>query len=167
MIDVVVDDLASIEADAVVRPATDTLEPTSAALRQLERIGGSRFQGQLETRAPLVVGAATVTGAGDLPAEFVIHAIIRSESEPVSRSGVQRALVSVLHQAVAWQFQALALPPVGIGPGNLPLEDAAEILCDVLHSHLRTQAFPSKVTIVVETDEDKTVFEHLLRAREV
>jgi O-acetyl-ADP-ribose deacetylase (regulator of RNase III) len=75
--------------------------------------------------------------------------------------------VSVLHQAVAWQFQALALPPVGIGPGNLPLEDAAEILCDVLHSHLRTQAFPSKVTIVVETDEDKTVFEHLLRAREV
>ncbi len=167
MIEVVVDDLASIEADAVVRPATDTLEPTSAALRQLERIGGSRFQGQLATRAPLVVGAATVTGAGDLPAEFVIHAIIRSESEPVSRSGVQRALLSVLHQAVAWQFQALALPPVGIGPGNLPLEDAAEILCDVLHSHLRTQAFPSKVTIVVETDEDKMVFEHLLRAREV
>ena len=85
MIDVVVDDLASIEADAVVRPATDTLEPTSTALRQLERIGGPRFHQQLETRAPLVVGAATVTGAGDLPAEFVIHAIIRSESEPVSR----------------------------------------------------------------------------------
>ncbi len=163
----VVDDLASIEADAVVRPATDTLDPTSAALRQLERIGGSRFQQQLQTQAPLVVGAATVTGAGDLPAEFVIHAIIRSESEPVSRSGVQRALVNVLQQAVAWQFQALALPPVGIGPGNLPLEDAAEILCDVLHSHLRTQAFPSEVTIVVETDEDKAVFEHLLSTREV
>ena len=92
----VVDDLASIEADAVVRPATDTLDPTSAALRQLERIGGSRFQQQLQTQAPLVVGAATVTGAGDLPAGFVIHAIIRSESEPVFRSGVKRALVNVL-----------------------------------------------------------------------
>ncbi len=167
MIAVVVDDLASIEADAVVRPATDTLDPTSAALRQLERIGGSRFQQQLQTQAPLVVGAATVTGAGDLPAKFVIHAIIRSESEPVSRSGVKRALVNVLQQAVAWQFQALALPPVGIGPGNLPLEDAAEILCDVLHSHLEAQAFPSEVTIVVETDEDKTVFDHLLRTREM
>ncbi len=167
MIDVVVDDLASIEADAVVRPATDALEPTSAALRQLERIGGSRFQQQLETRVPLVVGAATVTGAGDLPAEFVIHAIIRSASEPVSRSGVQRAVLSVLQQAVAWQFQSLALPPVGIGPGNLPLEDAAEILCDVLHSHLRTQAFPSEVKIVVETDEDRTMFEQLLRKRQV
>ncbi len=166
MIDVVVDDLASIKADAVVRPATDTLEPTSAALRQLERIGGPRFHQQLETRDPLVIGAATVTGAGDLPAEFVIHAIIRNESEPVSRSGVQRALVNVLQQAVAWQFQALALPPLGTGPGNLPFEDAAEILCDVLHSHLRAQAFPSEVKIVVETDEDKTVLEHLLRTRE-
>ncbi len=163
----VVDELASIEADAVVRPATDTLDPTSAALRQLERIGGSRFQQQIQTQTPLVVGAATVTGAGDLPAEFVIHAVIRSESEPVSRSGVKRALVSVFQQAVAWQFHALALPPVGIGPGNLPLEDAAEILCDVLHSHLQAQAFPSEVTIVVETDEDKTVFDHLLRTREV
>jgi len=166
VIDVVVDDLASIKADAVVRPATDTLEPTSAALRQLERIGGPRFHQQLETRDPLVIGAATVTGAGDLPAEFVIHAIIRSASEPVSRSGVQRALVNVLQQAVAWQFQALALPPLGTGPGNLPFEDAAEILCDVLHSHLRAQAFPSEVKIVVETDEDKTVLEHLLRTRE-
>jgi O-acetyl-ADP-ribose deacetylase (regulator of RNase III) len=75
--------------------------------------------------------------------------------------------MSVLHQAVAWQFHALAVPPVGIGPGNLPFKDAAELLCDVLHSHLVAQAFPSRVQIVVETDEDKTVFDHLLRTRKL
>jgi O-acetyl-ADP-ribose deacetylase (regulator of RNase III) len=166
VIHVVVDDLASVEADAVVRPATDKLEPTSSSLRQLERIGGVRFQRQLETRSPLAVGAATVTAGGDLPSEFVIHAIIRSVSEAVSRTGVRRALVSALRQATAWQFRAVALPPVGIGPGNLSLEDAAEIICDVLHSHLPAQGFPSEVTIVVETDEDKAVFENLLRVRE-
>ncbi len=166
MIDVVVDDLASVEVDAVVRPATETLEPASAAQRQLERIGGPRFQQQLETRAPLVVGAATVTAGGDLPSEFVIHAIIRSASEQVSRSGVRRAMVSTLQQAAAWQFRAVAVPPLGTGPGNLALEDSAEIICDVLHSHLPTEGFPSEVTIVVETDEDKTVFENLLRVRE-
>lgn len=163
MIDVVVDDLASVDADAVVRPSTDKLEPTSPALRQLERIGGPGFQRQLETAVQLTVGAATVTGGGDLPAEFVIHAIIRSVTEPVSRTGVRRALTSALQQAQAWQFQAVAIPPVGVGPGNLPLEDAAAILCDVLHSHLRTQEFPSEVKIVVETDEDRIVFENLLR----
>jgi O-acetyl-ADP-ribose deacetylase (regulator of RNase III) len=166
VIHVVVDDLASVESDAVVRPATDKLEPTSPSLRQLERIGGPRFHQQLETRAPLVVGAATVTSGGDLPSEFVIHAVIRSVSEAVSRTGVQRALISALQQATAWQFRAVAIPPIGIGPGNLALEDAAEIICDVLHSHLPAQGFPSEVTIVVETEEDKTVFENLLRRRE-
>jgi O-acetyl-ADP-ribose deacetylase (regulator of RNase III) len=166
VIHVVVDDLASVEADAVVRPATDMLEPTSPFLRQLERIGGPRFQQQLETRVPLVVGAATVTAGGDLPAEFVIHAIIRSVSEAVSRSGVRRALVSALQQATAWQFRAVAVPPMGLGPGNLELEVSAEIICDVLHSHLPAHEFPSEVTIVVERDEDKTVFEHFLHKRE-
>ncbi len=165
MISVVVDDLAFVEADAVVRPATDTLEPTAPSLRQLERVGGPGFQQQLKTRAPLAVGAATVTGGGDLPSEFVIHAIIRSMSEPVSRTGVRRALVSALHQATAWQFRAVAVPLMGTGPGNLALEDAAEIICDVLHSHLRDQAFPSEVKIVVGTDDDRAVFENLLRMR--
>ena len=73
--------------------------------------------------------------------------------------------MSVLHQAGAWQFHALAVQPVGIGPGNLPLEDAAELLCDVLHSHLGAHSCPSRVQISVETDEDKTVCDHLLRTR--
>ena len=166
MIDVVVDYLACVEANAVVRPATDNLEPTTPSLRQIERIGGPSFRKQLQVRASLVVGAATVTGGGDLPAEFVIHAIIRSVSEPVSRTGVRRALIGALQQAAAWQFHTVGVPPVGTGPGNLSLEDAAEVLCDVLHSHLRGQAFPSEVKIVVETEEEKMVFESLLRARE-
>ncbi len=87
-------------------------------------------------------------------------------SEPVSRTGVRRALVSALQQAVAWQFRTVAVPLMGTGPGNLALEDAAEIMCDVLHSHLRDQAFPSEVKIVVGNDDDRTVFENLLRMRE-
>ena len=46
------------------------------------------------------------------------------------------------------------------------LEEAAGIICAVLHSHLRDQAFPSEVKIVVGTDEDRTVMENLLRMRE-
>ncbi len=166
MIDVVVDNIAFVDADAVVRPATDTLEPTSSVLRPLERLGGAAFLKLLETRVSLGVGSATVTGGGELASEFVIHAIIRSVSEPVSPSGVRRALASALHQAAAWQFAALALPPVGTGPGNLPIEDAAKIMCEVVREHLRTQAFPSVIKIVVESDEDKAIFDALLRVGE-
>ena len=40
MIRVVVDDLGFFPADAIVRPATTQLEPTTPALRRLEQMGG-------------------------------------------------------------------------------------------------------------------------------
>ena len=89
---VVVDDLAFFPTDAIVRPATTQLEPTTAALRRLEQMGGPEFLRHLELHTELDVGAAVVTAAGgDLPAEFLIHAIILSQHEAISHRGVSRA----------------------------------------------------------------------------
>ena len=166
MIHVVVDDLAFVQADAVVRPATDSLEPGAPTLIQFEQAGGSRFDEQLTMREPLAVGAATVTGGGELPTQFVIHAIIRSGSEPVTQKGVRRALMSALERAVAWQFRAIALPLLGTGPGDLSAGDAAAIVCDVLKTHTREHTFPSDIRIVVQTHDDKDVVEHMLNVEE-
>lgn len=161
MIHVVVDNIACVEADAVIRPATDTLEP-AASITRLDQAGAPLFPEQLRASDPLGVGAATVTEGGALKTEFVIHVIVRTGSDPVTPDGLRRALVSALQRAVAWQFRAVALPLVGTGPGDLPRKDAAEILCDVLRTHTREQSFPSDIAIVVETAEDKTVLDSLL-----
>lgn len=163
MITVVVDDIAFVEADAVVRPATDRLEPTSSALRHLEQIGGPAFRQQLEVRQELAVGAAVVTGGGELPSELVIHAVIRSVTEPVSELTVRRALTSALQRAVDWQLSRVAIPPLGTGAGNLSLEDAAAVMVDVISRHTAASQYPSEVYIVVDNEEDKRVFDALLR----
>lgn len=162
MIQVVVDDLAFVDVDAVVRPATDLLEPTASDLRHFDEIGGIRFKKQLQIREPLAIGAAIVTDAGDLASEFVIHAIIRSVAEQVSADGVRRALVSALQRAAAWQFAAVALPPLGTGPGNLAVEHAAQLMCEVLREHALTAAFPAEIRIVVSSEEEQIMFQHLL-----
>jgi len=163
VIRVVVDDIAFARADAVVRPATATLEPTTAALRRLEQVGGSAFWQQLKVQQDLPVGAAVVTGGGDLPAPLVIHAIIRSASEPVTAAGVRRALTSTLQRAADWQLSNLAFPIVGTGAGALAAEEAAEILCDVLGTQLTWAEFPREVCIVVEREEDREMVEGFLR----
>jgi O-acetyl-ADP-ribose deacetylase (regulator of RNase III) len=114
----------------------------------------------------LAVGAAVVTAAGgDLPAEFVIHAVIRSDTEPVTRDNVARAWLSALHQAQEWEFGHVSAPPLGTGAGNLTLEDAAEIMALVLHAHRAGggAAFPADVSFVVERPEDQEVFEAALQ----
>jgi O-acetyl-ADP-ribose deacetylase (regulator of RNase III) len=164
VIRVVVDDLGFLPSDAIVRPATAQLEPTTPALRRLEQLGGPEFQRHLQLHNELVVGAAVVTGAGgDLPAEFVIHAVIQSREEPISRRGVARAWRSVLERAREWGFARLTVPPLGLGAGNLSLEEAAEILISVLQEQPVGVDAPADVAIVVETEEQREVFEGVLR----
>ena len=165
MIRVVVDDIAFVNADAVVRPATTRLEPTTAALRHLEQVGGLSFSRQIQVQQDLAVGAAVVTGGGDLPVPFVIHAIIKGATEPVTAATVRRSLISSLQRAEDWQLSNLSLPLLGTGAGALPVEEAAEILCDVLGTHMGQGAFPTDVQIVVDKAEEQQLVEAMLRRR--
>ena len=163
MIQVVVDELAFMPADALVRPATGELEPTSPSLRRLEQVGGPSFFNQLRVSQELAVGAAVVTGGGDLKAELVIHAIIRTRDDAVTRTGVRRALTSTLQRAVDWRIARIATPPVGTGPGNLAIEDAAQLMVDVISSHMAGAEYPTEVSIVVDTDADAKIFDAVIR----
>src|SRR5207244_8203608 len=100
------------------------------------------FTRGLQVHKELAVGAAVVTaGGGDLPAEFVIHAVIQSDTEPVTRDGVARAWRSSLQQAQEWEFTSLTVPPIGTGAGNLSVEDAAEIMVPILKTHFGSDVF--------------------------
>jgi len=161
---VVVDDLAFHASDAIVRPATARLDATTPVVRRLEQIGGPEFQRHLRVQRDLAVGAAVVTGAGgDLGAEFVIHAVIQSDTEPASAGSVRRAWQSALERAAAWNFARLSTPPLGTGAGNLTIEDASEIMVSVLKAHEAGTDYPAAVTVVVESPLEREVFEAALR----
>lgn len=163
MIRVVRDDLAFVAADAVVRPTTTRLEPTSSSLRTLERVGGPAFWKQLEVHDDLAVGSAVVTPGGDLPASLVIHAVIAGPDQPVTLESARRALRSALERARDWQVEHLAIPPIGVGAGNLAPEDAAALLADELDVIRGTATYPNEITIVVDREEDLNIFTGRLR----
>ena len=165
MIQVVVDDLAFLPSDAIVRPTTARLDPTTPAVRRLETVGGQEFLNRLRLHKDLPVGAAVVTGGGgNLPAEFVIHAVIQSDTQPITRETVARAWLSALERAREWEFARLTVPPIGTGAGNLAVEDAAAIMATVVKEHAGHGLFPSEVRVVVETSEDRDAFEAAIRA---
>ncbi len=83
VITVVVGDLPSLQVDALLRPAGESLEPLAAVASRLDAVGGQRFADQHRITSPLEAGAAVVTGGGDLVAPFVIHVVIRDSLKPV------------------------------------------------------------------------------------
>lgn len=163
MIRVVVDDIAFVPTDAVLRPTTSALEPTVSSLKQLETAAGASFREQLSIHTELAVGSAVVTDAGDLNADVVIHAVVRSENEPVTVGRVRQALTSALQRAQDWELERIATPPVGTGPGNLSIEDAARVMVEVLATAMASARYPREICIVVENEEDKDLFDTYLR----
>jgi O-acetyl-ADP-ribose deacetylase (regulator of RNase III) len=160
MIEVRVEDLAFYSGHAVIRPATATLGATTPLLRRFELAGGPKLLQQLTVAEPLPVGSAVVTGAGELPVELLVHAVVISPTERVTRDGVRRALRSALQRTREWQLADVAIPPLGLGAGNLAIEDSAELIAGELRAHRNTSEFPRHVTLVAETADEAAVLQH-------
>ncbi|MGH7531807.1 MAG: macro domain-containing protein [Gemmatimonadales bacterium] len=162
MIAVRVDDLAFAEVDAIIRPADATLDPVTTAAARLDRQAGARFTEQRQIQHALVPGAAVVTGAGDLPAKFVVHAIIQSAEQSATPDTVRRALTSAWQRVAQWQLGTIAMPLIGAGAGQLSIEEAARLLRDTFHDSRRTSEFPASVVVMVEREADRTEIDAIL-----
>jgi O-acetyl-ADP-ribose deacetylase (regulator of RNase III) len=162
VIEVRTDDIAFVEADAVARPVDAELRATTPLMRRLELAGGEGLARHLRVNEPLAVGSAVVTPAGALGVELLIHGVVSSDTEAVTRSSVRQALTSSLQQAAAWGIEHLAITPFGLGVGNLDIEDSADILAEALRRHRQAAKHPTTITIVVETEFEHAVFERLV-----
>jgi O-acetyl-ADP-ribose deacetylase (regulator of RNase III) len=161
VIQVSVDDLASSRADAVLRPADETLNALTEAISRLDQQAGPRFAEQRRLSSPLKAGAAVVTGSGDLPAPFVLHVVIRDSDSGVGREIVRRGLQSAWQRAADWELGIIAAPLVGAGAGQLSVEEAATLLVETFPPG--PEGCPFELHIVVERDADRELVEAIVR----
>ena len=157
-IDVVVDDIAFVAADAVARPVNAELRAVTPVIRRMEAAAGDALVRQLRVNDPLEVGSAVATGAGALPAELIIHAVVSTLREAVSRDGVRRATVSALQRAHDFDVGHLAIAPFGLGAGNLDVDDAAQTMIGAMNEHRSRSPRPARISIVVENELEADAF---------
>jgi O-acetyl-ADP-ribose deacetylase (regulator of RNase III) len=160
VIRVVVDDVAMVRVDAIVRPASTTLKPVSPPIKDLEDLGASAFQ-SIKIEAELAIGSAVVTEAGGLAANLVIHAIIAGETEQPTEVSIRRAMDSILHRASAWQMATIGIPLPQSGFGGLSPERAARLMVSAIRSYDSSGGFPRELVVVVSSDDDKKMVENI------
>ena len=84
-------DITEQEVDAIVNAANSQLVLGAGVAGAIRDKGGPSIQQECDAIGPIEVGDAAVTGAGDLPARYVIHAAGMSpggsaDGESISRS---------------------------------------------------------------------------------
>jgi O-acetyl-ADP-ribose deacetylase (regulator of RNase III) len=155
-----VDDLAFVEADAVLRPANDRLEPVTPGAVRLDRQAGAAFAAECRSAVALNAGSAIITRAGDLAAGFVLHVILQDQDSAASPDLVRRALAAAWRRASEWGLSAVASAPIGAGPGLLDLDDAVALMAETLR--LAPEPRPA-LTIVLEREADRELVDAAIR----
>jgi O-acetyl-ADP-ribose deacetylase (regulator of RNase III) len=158
VIDVRRENLVTADVECVLRSVGSSLEPLTAIGREVGAAAGEGLLERLEQTGDLPVGGAVITPAGDLSASFIVHVALQSHEEPVSASGVRKALLNGLRHICRMDIETLALPPLGTGPGNLDAEVAADVMFEVLRGHMESEEYPREVTVMVATEYELQAF---------
>ena len=79
-------DLTEYEVDAIVSPANDQLSMGTGVASAIKRKGGTIVEEDAMRQGPVEGGDAVVTTAGNLPANYVIHAAIMGPSPSAHRA---------------------------------------------------------------------------------
>ena len=129
-LEVVEGDIAALEVDAVANAANDHLWMGAGVAGALKRAGGEEIEREAVAKGPIAVGEAVATGAGRLPARWVIHGAVMGQDLQTSGDLVERTTRSVLRVADELGAESVALPAFGTGVGGFPLAECARIMVD-------------------------------------
>jgi O-acetyl-ADP-ribose deacetylase (regulator of RNase III) len=123
-------DIAALAVDAVANAANDHLWMGSGVAGAIKRAGGEEIEREAVAKGPIAVGDAVATGAGRLPARWVIHAAVMGQDLATSADAIRRATRRTLELADELGAESLALPAFGTGVGGFPLDECARIMVE-------------------------------------
>jgi O-acetyl-ADP-ribose deacetylase (regulator of RNase III) len=161
-IEVIEGDITRLEVDAVANAANTDLRHGGGVAGAISRAGGPSIQAESDRAAPIELGEAVATEAGELPARWVIHAATMRLGWPASGDAIRTATASTLRVADELGARSLGLVAFGTGVGGFPVADAARIEVEEVHRHLDGESGLERIVFCVFGAEARSAFERAL-----
>jgi O-acetyl-ADP-ribose deacetylase len=162
MIEVQEIDITTLDVDAIANAANTGLLHGGGVAGAIARAGGPEVQRESHERAPIGLGEAVETTAGDMPARWVIHAATMEPGGPTSADIIRRATASTLRKADELGVRSLALVAFGTGVGGFSVEEAARIEIEEVRRHFGEGSGLDRVIFAVRGAEAREAFEREL-----
>jgi O-acetyl-ADP-ribose deacetylase (regulator of RNase III) len=158
-LEVMAADVTQLEVDAIANAANTMLLHGGGVAGAISRAGGPEVQRESDARAPIGLGEAVETTAGDMPARWVIHAATMEPGGPTSSAIIEQATRSTLAKAEELGARSLALVAFGTGVGGFPIDDAARIMVGAARDH---GGDLERIVFAVHGDEAERAFRDAL-----
>jgi O-acetyl-ADP-ribose deacetylase (regulator of RNase III) len=161
-------DVTKQRVDAIVNAANARLARGGGVCGAIYAAGGPALEEETDRirakRGGCPTGSAAITGGGNLPARWVVHAV-----GPVWRGGGgnEDGLLASCHReslrlAANAGARSIAFPAISTGIYGFPVERAAPIALRAAAAHAREGSAIEEIRFVLFSEEDHAVFERAL-----
>ncbi len=136
-------DITKVTADAIVNAANSGLVGGGGVDGAIHRAGGPSIMAELDEIRPRIgkcaTGSAVVTGAGRLPAQYVIHAVgpvyrDGKRGEPELLASCYRTSLRLAEEKGA---KSVTFPSISTGVYGYPLAEAATVALTAVSDYLK------------------------------
>ena len=152
-------DITEQRVDAIVNAANSALILGSGVAGAIRERGGETIQAECDAHGAIRVGEVAVTGAGRLPAGFIVHAAGMEMGGSADALSVRACVRASLVVARERSWESIALPAIGAGVGGLGLQCCAEVSIEEARSHLAGETSLDEVRFVLRGEPAYRMFE--------
>lgn len=131
-------DITREQVDAIVNAANEWLQHGGGVAGAIVRAGGEIIQQESNRIGHVPTGSAAVTGAGRLPARYVIHAVgpIWSNYTPEEADRLLASAVrSSLQRADELGIATIAFPAISSGIYGFPKDRCAKVMMEAIEQY--------------------------------
>src|SRR3954452_17425608 len=155
-------DICDLEVDAIVNAANLSLWMSTGVGGEIKRAGGDAIEFAAVRQAPVPLGEAIVTPAGNLAARAVIHAVSLDRERRTSGPVIEAAVRSAMARAREIGAASIAFPALGTGVGGVPLDEAARITVETVREELAVSPTIEHVIFALRGSAAYQAFSHEL-----
>jgi O-acetyl-ADP-ribose deacetylase len=156
---IIAGDLVEQDVDAIVNAANNELVLGGGVAGAIRTRGGPAIQAECTVHGPVKVGEAVMTGAGQLPARFVIHAASMALGGRTTTDSLQSSMDHAFRLARGQRVGTIAIPAVGTGIAGFPMDECARVMAGCLSRALADGWGPDEVRFVLFGDAARRTFE--------
>jgi O-acetyl-ADP-ribose deacetylase (regulator of RNase III) len=150
-------DITDRDVDAIVNAANSYLQHGGGVAGAIVRKGGQIIQEESNKIGFTPVGTAVITGAGKLPAKFVIHAVGPRIGEGDEDNKLKNAVLSSLLLTSERGLKSISIPAISSGIFGFPKDRCAAILVKEALNYIKKNPQNSLEVIEFCVYDDLTV----------
>ncbi|MFH0775236.1 MAG: macro domain-containing protein [bacterium] len=121
-------DITGLSVDAIVNAAGPSLVMGGGVAGAILKKGGREIQEECDKIGGTPTGTAVITGAGNLSARYVIHAVGPRAGEGQEDEKLKSATLFALRLADEYKLKSIAFPAISAGIFGYPIHKSAQVM---------------------------------------